>query len=349
MSRIDFVRPGGQWSPEMVPGASDYQRWDVNQSKLVSGDLGGNSFPTRPIVIGAPGGLTSAVTLASGGVATATGGRAIIASSANDMPSLSPPRTRTISVPLLGNVVSPSDMTSPVTFMQVTDDVNGWGIKATGGGFLAIAVPGEYLHIGSQILQASLTYVVTKRPTAVPGSPMYLFMYALSDANAKSYGNPSVASLAIPGISTGNIGPWAPSILEALGSYILPMTQPPGPAYYYKATSVSGTGTTGSSEPTWPTTVGATVTDNLGPNQIVWTCTGLVGASFGAGETVSSYWNNGAPQALTMQYDGAGSGTYSNVISAGLRYAFVVNEVDPTILITGLDLTFSGITSMAFP
>ena len=39
----------------------------------------------------------------------------------------------------------------------------------------------------------------------------------------------------------------------------------------YICTSVSGTHTTGGSEPTWPTTNGGTVTDNAGANQIVWT------------------------------------------------------------------------------
>lgn len=38
----------------------------------------------------------------------------------------------------------------------------------------------------------------------------------------------------------------------------------------FQVQSVSGTGTSGSTEPVWPTTIAATVTDNPGANQIVW-------------------------------------------------------------------------------
>ncbi len=40
---------------------------------------------------------------------------------------------------------------------------------------------------------------------------------------------------------------------------------------YFHATSISGTGTSGGAEPTWPTSEGQTVVDNAGANQITWT------------------------------------------------------------------------------
>jgi len=66
---------------------------------------------------------------------------------------------------------------------------------------------------------------------------------------------------------------WAPAWTHDV-TYAIPST-PNG--YYYLA---SGYGTSGASEPTWPTTVGATVSDN----GILWTCVGSTGGSSG------DYW-----------------------------------------------------------
>jgi hypothetical protein len=40
MAHFDYVRPSGQWSNELAPGANDYGRWDANQSRFVNGDAG---------------------------------------------------------------------------------------------------------------------------------------------------------------------------------------------------------------------------------------------------------------------------------------------------------------------
>jgi hypothetical protein len=45
-----------------------------------------------------------------------------------------------------------------------------------------------------------------------------------------------------------------------------------------RVTSVSGTGTTGGSAPTWNVTLGGTTTDNAGGNQVVWTNLGALSA-----------------------------------------------------------------------
>ena len=42
----------------------------------------------------------------------------------------------------------------------------------------------------------------------------------------------------------------------------------------YVVTSISGSGTSAATEPAWPLTIGATVIDNHGGNQVVWTCVG---------------------------------------------------------------------------
>lgn len=43
---------------------------------------------------------------------------------------------------------------------------------------------------------------------------------------------------------------------------------------WYQASAVAGTATTGASEPAWPTTVGQTVIDNPGANQVTWKAMG---------------------------------------------------------------------------
>ena len=62
---------------------------------------------------------------------------------------------------------------------------------------------------------------------------------------------------ATPATST----PWAAATHFALNSLIIP-TAPHLTGYYYKATSVSGTATTGAVEPTYPTIIGATALNN---------------------------------------------------------------------------------------
>lgn len=64
---------------------------------------------------------------------------------------------------------------------------------------------------------------------------------------------------------------WAASTVYSVNDIRKPTTTNRN-GYRYKVTSVSGTGTSGGSEPTWPQEVGVTVTDNAGANQVVWTC-----------------------------------------------------------------------------
>lgn len=62
--------------------------------------------------------------------------------------------------------------------------------------------------------------------------------------------------------------------------------------YYYKVTT-AGSGTIGSAQPTWPTTLGATTTADS--NGVVWTCWGTLSgagiATLGGGATADNYTN----------------------------------------------------------
>jgi hypothetical protein len=60
---------------------------------------------------------------------------------------------------------------------------------------------------------------------------------------------------------------WSPVTAYALNTFVNP-----GNGYVYLASSISGTGTSDSVAPAWPTGVGQTIIDNAGPNQIVWKC-----------------------------------------------------------------------------
>lgn len=64
-------------------------------------------------------------------------------------------------------------------------------------------------------------------------------------------------------------GAWVTGTAYALNSFVRPTV---ANGLRYKATAISGTGTSGGVEPVWPLTIGATVVDNAGANQITWTC-----------------------------------------------------------------------------
>ena len=65
--------------------------------------------------------------------------------------------------------------------------------------------------------------------------------------------------------------PYGTGVWTALSSRVVGNFAVPSPAngFVYEVTSISGSGTSAASPPTWPTTIGATVTDNPGGNQIV--------------------------------------------------------------------------------
>lgn len=86
----------------------------------------------------------------------------------------------------------------------------------------------------------------------------------------------------MPGVSVSNIFgsqlgavPWVASTNYALNNTVRPPSQN---GFIYIASSISGAGTSGSSQPTWPTVLGQTVVDNL----VTWQC-------FGPDGTVNSY------------------------------------------------------------
>ncbi|MEA3432061.1 MAG: hypothetical protein U9R01_05215 [candidate division WOR-3 bacterium] len=70
---------------------------------------------------------------------------------------------------------------------------------------------------------------------------------------------------------------WAASTAYSLGDYVRPTT---ANGYVYKCTTA---GTSGAAEPTWPTTIGQTVTDG----SVVWTCDRREGHTYYRGQTAT--------------------------------------------------------------
>jgi hypothetical protein len=335
MAHLDFVRPSGQWKKEMVPGAGDYYRYDVNQSKGIDGDHGGSYAPKSPIIVGGAGVQLTTASSIVGGVTTKTGGRAVIGAADNTFPTLGPGtgRTRTIQIPIMASVfVDPNG--GGGSFTRVFNDASGCGIMGTGVGTypLYFEIPPRYLHSGARLATLGINFRVTQRPSALPSTPFSLFAASKSVTGVFSAFNPSL------------VGQWVASTAETAGTYITASSPTTNKGYYYKAQNNGTTGAIGN-EPNWPTVIGNTVVDNT----ITWVCTGRVGWYPLFGATVDSYFSNGQVQTIQYDYDGL-SGPYgSNVIdTTQQRYQIAVENLDPTVLITSAFAVFDTINSLAF-
>lgn len=63
-------------------------------------------------------------------------------------------------------------------------------------------------------------------------------------------------------------GAWAAATAYTVSTFRRPVS---ANGFRYEVTAIAGTGTSAATEPVWPTTLGATVIDNPGANQITWT------------------------------------------------------------------------------
>jgi len=118
-------------------------------------------------------------------------------------------------------------------------------------------------------------------------------------------------------------GSWAAATVYAVNDTVLPTT-PNG--RIYRATAISGTGTSAASEPTWPTTAAGTVVDNAGANQITWTeqTVQLEGGVFTEVANAGAYArvsNNPLDANWAAPSAGSGSGTAQTSNSGALTYA----------------------------
>jgi flagellar hook protein FlgE len=128
--------------------------------------------------------------------------------------------------------------------------------------------------------------------------------------------------------------PWPSSTGVTVGTTILDSN-----GDLERATSVSGTGTTGAAAPAWNTTVGGTTTDNSGANQVVWTNLGVVspiagpitfpGLTDGASDLTFNWnLNNSAGAATISQLASASTNntTTQDGFASGVYQSFVVDS-----------------------
>lgn len=117
---------------------------------------------------------------------------------------------------------------------------------------------------------------------------------------------------------------WTATTAKALGAYGKPTV---ANLYYYKVTTA---GTTGAAQPTWPTTVGATVVDGT----VTWTCMGLIvltaaeysatagGIYLAAGAAVT----NG--EILEVDYTSSASNVIEALVNSGEEYELVFDGLN---------------------
>jgi hypothetical protein len=353
VSHFDFTRPSGVWGGEFVPGAADYRDFDYKQSKGIDGDDGGGTYtPSSPIIIGGAGmNMSAASAFATGGVATATGGR-VYTGGATDFPVLND-RTRTITFPALraGVGVGPNvNFPSQLEESWITPVFGPFGAGISFNPlnqptFFMVNIPKRCCHNAAVIVTASIQFAITARPSALPVSQYPRFTLIGHDY----FGN-LTSSWPTPNnlVAFSSPAVWAALTAYSVGSYVGPVSTNSQKGLYFKATAISGTGTSQSTEPVWPTIVGGTVIDNPGANQITWTAVGRSGIYPIGKASLDTYYNNGQVQSVYFDPDPGAAYPANSINNDANRYAFYFPEqaIDPAMVLTSFTLSYGRIRLM---
>jgi hypothetical protein len=105
---------------------------------------------------------------------------------------------------------------------------------------------------------------------------------------------------------------WTGTTAYAVGFVVRPTV---GNGHLYRVQAISGTGTSSSTQPTWPTAAGSQVVDNAGANQITW-------EECGAGVTV---FTSTAPSWSSSTITAAGMVIYDNTPASNKPMLVFVN------------------------
>jgi hypothetical protein len=348
MSRFDAVRPSGTWANEFVPTATDYQRWDVAQSKFLNASDGGIWNPTTPIRIGGAGMTINGGCNLFGGVTIGAG--ATLTHGTADVVTFSNVRSRTIVVPFHELQFDPTEILKTGSVggssyaLRLEDYVQVQPPPMTGVVLRSMLSPTFtipkrclhhiFTHTGSSVpnvgapalASATLNFRVLTRPPALPSQLLSISIVGLSTAEG-------INSPSVPGASQWVAGTYT------LGQYVAPATLA-SPIYIFRCTTA---GTSGGPEPAWDKNPGTITHDG---STVQWTCIGTAGSLYAA--TVDQYYAGGLSQPLTQTFDWANQ---SDTLDCSLyRYALSINSAptDGSIVYESLALTFNNITSAAY-
>jgi len=202
-------------------------------------------------------------------------------------------------VPIYGCTPKPAaGATAATLFVRATG-------TATGAGQISVRINGQVVSVGIAIGDTGAV-VMTNLAAAINGAGSGRL--PLSASAATNYCTISCKTAGVrgmqhvvfldtsqiaSGIASQLYATWVTITAYVIGDCVVPKAAPNG--LYFKATVA---GTTGASEPTWPTTVGQTVTDGT----VTWTCWG-------------STASGNVPTTALFLGNGTGIETYTNLLS----------------------------------
>ena len=150
----------------------------------------------------------------------------------------------------------------PCLSLEATLEAGTVGLKAFGGKL------NTFYGAGAAITHADTRFVPRRVPHITTGAAPTKIHYC-DQYNALAYVAAEYGDGTFRHHYLDDPGAWAPATAYAVGVFRRPTA---ANGFRYEVTAIAGTGTSGGVEPVWPTTIGATVIDNPGANQITWTC-----------------------------------------------------------------------------
>lgn len=150
----------------------------------------------------------------------------------------------------------------PCLNFEATLEAGTVGLKAFGGKL------NTFYGVGTAINHADTRFVARRVPHWTTGASPTKIHYC-DQYNALMYVVAEYAGPVYRHHYLDDPGIWVTATAYGVGVFRRPTV---ANGFRYEVTAIAGSGTSGGAEPVWPTTIGTTVVDNAGANQITWTC-----------------------------------------------------------------------------